>query len=135
VGFTDIISIIESAEEVQKLINGADEPLKAGITLLVYTGMRRGELFHLRKHGIDFNAGNIRIWPYGSYSPKGKRPRTIPISDETKGLFNQLAKDKKPDDYIFRPFQSEHRLYKRFAEHVKKLGIKGTLHDLRHTFA
>lgn len=44
-------------------------------------------------------------------------------------------KGKKADDYVFRPFVSENRLYKRVAELLKQLGMKGTLHDLRHTFA
>ena len=50
-------------------------------------------------------------------------------------LFSELLKGKKADEYVFRPFVGENRLYKRFAALLKRLGMKGTLHDLRHTFA
>jgi len=97
--------------------------------------MRRGELFHLRCRDVDLKNGSIRVWPYGEYSPKGKRPRTIPMTADIKKLFSRLVKNKDADDFVFRPFVSENRLYKRFAELLRELGMKGTLHDLRHTFA
>jgi site-specific recombinase XerD len=46
-----------------------------------------------------------------------------------------LSQKKEPDDFVFRPFRSEHRLYKRFAALIDELVMKGTLHDLRHTYA
>jgi len=122
-------------EEVSKLLKAADPDVKTGIQILVSTGMRRGELFHLRCRDVDMKNGSIRVWPYDEYSPKGKRPRTIPMTADIKKLLGRLVKDKDADDFVFRPFVSENRLYKRFAELLKELGIKGTLHDLRHTFA
>jgi integrase len=122
-------------KEIDRLISEADEPLKTGIIILVNTGMRRGELFHLRWRDVDLKAGSIRVWPYDGFSPKGKRPRKIPIPQGLKEVLRKLSRKKSPDDFVFRPFQSEHRLYKRFAALVKELGMKGTLHDLRHTYA
>lgn len=124
-----------SKDEIAQLLKIADSDVRTGIQILVSTGMRRGELFHLRCRDVDLKNGSIRVWPYGEYSPKGKRPRTIPMTTELKKIFSKLLKDKKPDDYAFRPFVSENRLYKRFAELLKELEMKGTLHDLRHTFA
>jgi len=122
-------------EEVSKLLKTGDSDLRTGIQILVSTGMRRGELFHLRCRDVDLKNGSIRVWPYGEYSPKGKRPRTIPMTADIKKLFSRLVKNKDADDFVFRPFVSENRLYKRFAELLRELGMKGTLHDLRHTFA
>lgn len=124
-----------SQQEVARLVNEAHDPLKTAIIILVNTGMRRGELFHLRWRDIDLKNGSVRVWPYGEFSPKGKRPRTIPITGELKSTMRRLSKGKSPDDFVFRPYKSEHRLYKHFAALVKALGMKGTLHDLRHTFA
>lgn len=121
--------------EIDRLIKSAEEPLKTGIQILVSTGMRRAELFHLRCRDVDPKAGSIRVWPYGDYTPKGKRPRTIPMTADLKRVFTRLLKDKSEDDHVFRPFVSENRLYKRFAALMRKLGMNGTLHDLRHTFA
>jgi len=124
-----------SQQEIKRLISEASEPIRTGIVLLVNTGMRRGELFHLRCRDIDLRAGSIRVWPYEGYSPKGKRPRTVPMSSELKSILKQLLKGMGPDDYVFRPYQSDHQLYKHFSTLTARLKIKGTLHDLRHTFA
>jgi len=124
-----------SKEEIQKLLDWAEEPVRTGILILVSTGLRRGELFHLRCRDIDLKSGSIRVWPYGEYSPKGKRPRTIPMTTDVAKTFSKLIKGKRPDDYVYRPFVSDNRLYKRVAEILKHFGMKGTLHDLRHTFA
>jgi len=124
-----------SQKEVDKLLKAAREPLRTGILILASTGLRRGELFHLRCRDVDLKAGSIRVWPYGEYSPKGKRPRTIPMTDDLKAIFRELLKKKSPDDFVFRPHAGENGLYKHFAELLKILGMQGTLHDLRHTFA
>jgi integrase len=124
-----------SHEEIDKLLREADDPLRTGIFILVSTGMRKGELFHLRWRDVDLNNDKIRIWPYGSYSPKGKRPRSVPISENLRHTMLKLSKDMAPDDFVCRPFKCIHRLYKRFVVLLKKLGMEGTLHDLRHTYA
>ncbi len=124
-----------SNEEISRLLGVADEPLKTGIQILVSTGMRRAELFHLRCRDVDLKGGSVRVWPYGEYSPKGKRPRTIPMTAELKRIFSRLMKNRTEDEHVFRPFVGENRLYKRFAALVRELGMNGTLHDLRHTFA
>lgn len=122
-------------EEIDRLIAEAQEPLKTVIIILYNTGIRRGELFHLRWRDVDLDANNLRIWPYEGYSPKGKRPRKIPISKKLNPILKKLSKGKKPDDYVLRPFKNVESLHKPFAAHVKRLGMKGSLHDLRHTFA
>ncbi len=122
-------------DEIKKLIDEAEEPLKTGIFILVSTGMRRGELFHLRRRDVDLENNKIRVRAYDGFSPKGKRPRSIPISTNLRKVIEKLLKDKALDGHVFRPFVSEHRLYKRFSALLKRLGMKGTLHDLRHSFA
>jgi len=122
-------------EEVAKLLNTVDIDLRTGIQILVFTGIRRGELFHLRCRDVDLKNLSIRVWPYGDYSPKGKRPRTIPMTAELRKVFTKLLKGRRANDHVFRPYVGENRLYKRFAELLKDLEMKGTLHDLRHTFA
>jgi len=124
-----------SKDDIAKLLHIADPEVQTGIQILVSTGMRRGELFHLRCRDVDLKSDSVRVWPYGEYSPKGKRPRTIPMTAELKKVFTRLLKGRKADDHVFRPFVCQNRLYKRFAELLKELGMKGTLHDLRHTFA
>jgi integrase len=121
--------------EIQRLIAEANEPLRTGIVILVNTGMRTGELFHLRWRDVNPKNGNLRVWPYEGFSPKGKRPRTIPITSALNKILQGLSKGKDPDDYVYRFNNDSRALYERFAPLLKRLGMKGTLHDLRHTFA
>lgn len=124
-----------SEEEMAKLIDHAEEPLKMAIIILANTGMRRSELFHLRWRDVDLKNNSLRVWPYEGYSPKGKRPRNIPISNRLKKILLRLSTPHKPDGFVFRPYTHVHTLYKHFIELSTKMGIKGTLHDFRHTFA
>jgi integrase len=124
-----------SKEEIQLLIAEADDILRIGIILLVNTGMRRGELYNLRWRDIDFENNRLRIWPYEGFSPKGKRPRSIPFTSEVAQIIGELFKGRKRGEYVFRPYNGPNTLYRHFSWLVKRLGIKGTLHDLRHTFA
>jgi integrase len=57
------------------------------------------------------------------------------MTDDLKTIFRELLKKKSADDFVFRPHVGENGLYKHFAELLKILGMQGTLHDLRHTFA
>jgi integrase len=121
--------------EIERLIAEANEPLKTGIIILVNTGMRTGELFHLRWRDVNLKNGSLRVWPYEGYSPKGKRPRRIPITAALNKILQGLSKGKGPDDYVYRFNNDPRALYERFAPLLKRQGMKGTLHDLRHTFA
>jgi integrase len=46
-----------------------------------------------------------------------------------------LSKAAKTSDFVFRPYKNMNTLYHHFKRLLKKLGLSGTLHDLRHTFA
>ena len=124
-----------SQAEIEKLIEVVQEPLKSAIIILVNTGIRRGELYNLRVRDVDLKNESLRVWPYEGFSPKGKQPRRIPITEILRVTLRPLAKAKSPDDYIFRPYDGPNTIYRHFAALARKLGIKGTLHDLRHTFA
>ncbi|MCP4583772.1 MAG: tyrosine-type recombinase/integrase [candidate division Zixibacteria bacterium] len=122
-------------QEVEKMIAAAEEPLKSVIIMLVNSGMRKGEFFSLRWRDIDFKAESIRVWPYDGYSPKGKRPRQIPMSVDAKEVLIRLSKGRKADEHIANSLMSRHQFSRQFLKLMKKIKIKGRPHDLRHTFA
>lgn len=124
-----------SKNEIIKLIKASDEPLKTGIIILINTGMRRGELFNLRWRDVDLRAKKLRVWPYEDFVPKGKQPRSIPLNDESLSILRRLKKENRDSEYVFRPYRNLHTLRRQFTALARKLGLKGTLHDLRHTFA
>jgi len=124
-----------SKHEVKKVIDAAEEPLKSAIITLVNTGMRKGELFNLRWRDVDFKAGSIRVWPYDGFSPKGKRPRQIPMSVNLKKALKELSKRKKVKEYVSDSIMSKYQFYRQFSNLMKKIKLKGRPHDLRHTLA
>lgn len=124
-----------SRKEIAKLIKSAEEPLKTAIILLVNTGIRRAELFNLRWRDVDLRAKKLRVWPYEGFIPKGKRARSIPLNEEILKALRRLKSKSGDSEYVFRPYRNIHTLRKRFIGLLKPLGLTGTLHDLRHTFA
>ena len=70
-----------------------------------------------------------------AFHRKGKGQDLFLISANLRKVIEKLLKNKALDDYVFRPFKCQDRLYKRFSSLLKRLGMKGTLHDLQHTFA
>lgn len=124
-----------SRKEVAELIQSPEEPLRAAIILLANTGMRRAELFNLRWRDVDLRAKKLRVWPYEGFVPKGKRARSIPLNDVALNALRMLKKKNKDSEFVYRPYSSIHTLRRQFTRLATKLGMAGTLHDLRHTFA
>lgn len=124
-----------SEREIARLIKVSDETLKTAIIILVNTGIRRGELFHLRWRDVDLKAKKLRVWPYEGFIPKGKEPRSIPLNKVTVTALKKLKQENRNTEYVFRLYRNIRTLNRGFRESAKKLGLTGTLHDLRHTFA
>jgi integrase len=114
-----------------------DESLKQKITVLLYTGMRRGELFKLEWRDISFDEGLIAIRPETTKTGKG---RIIPMLSNVRRVFdrvrtgNPLARD---GDRIFvGPQSTPVSLSQAFRKVCDGLGWKDLkLHSLRHTFS
>ena len=119
-------------EEITKLIDNCTEPLKSIIIIALNTGMRRGEIFNLKWHDIDFSRGIISL-----YQTKNGEQRKVPMNEQVKKTI--IAVRKTPDSpYIF--CNKEKRPYcdirKSFFTACEKSGITDFhFHDLRHTFA
>ncbi|UCE66004.1 MAG: site-specific integrase [Candidatus Zixiibacteriota bacterium] len=122
-------------KEIEQLLDNANEPLKTAIIILVNTGLRRTELFNLRWKDVDLKNKKIRVWPYDNFTPKGKRPRSIPISKSLQNVLVPLSKENPESEFVFRPYSHVHTIYKQFKDLLEKSGLRGSLHDLRHTFA
>ena len=103
------------------------------ILILIYTGMRVGELLNLKINDIDLINKTIRI----TESKTSAGVRTIPIPDKILPLFtdniqygSEYFLEKKSEKIQYWTFKY------RFRKVLRMISLqKHTIHDTRHTFA
>ena len=122
-----------SADEIDLIMANAEYPLKLALTILLNTGIRRGELWQLRWKDIDLRAQKLHIRPSKAFSPKSRTIRSIPLRSSIVAYLAQYK--QAPSARLCRDFESIHTIRRQFVLLLDTLGIEGTLHDCRHTFA
>lgn len=119
-------------EEVVKLLANCNKSLKPILILALFTGMRRGEIFGLKWHDVDFKRNIITL-----LDTKNGDRREVPMNEQVKTAL--IAVRKHPESpYIFCNEKGEprHDIRKSFSTALKDSGITNfRFHDLRHTFA
>ena len=119
------------ANELMKLLHLAQNMRdRAILTLIMDNGMRAGEVCSLLKH-------NIKQETVVVYGKTGWRE--VPISDETRWLFLQVA-SQSPDEHVFHGHKgriTRFGIYRIVREYMEKADIKGPKlgpHRIRHAF-
>lgn len=122
-----------SEDEEQRLFDamGDDDLLKNIVTLLLHTGMRRGEIFGLKWFDVDFERGMLQV-----RKTRTKLNRTVPMNSRVREV---LARQPKSSEYVFTSPRTGSRLVdlkKGFNEARLAAGIPDfQLRDLRHSCA
>lgn len=98
------------------------------ILILLYTGLRIGELLNLRRQDINRRSSYLIVRHAKTKAGEG---RIIPIHHRITSFIEQLYIDT--DDYLFTI--SYTTFHKHFQDIMKQLNCKHTIHDTRHTFA
>ena len=98
------------------------------ILILLYTGLRIGELLNLRKQDINRRSSYLIVRHAKTKAGEG---RIIPLHHRIMPLIKQLYNDT--NDYLFTISYTTFR--KHFQDIMKQLNCKHTIHDTRHTFA
>lgn len=113
------------SDELDLVVNSADEYLKHTIILLIETAMRRGELATLKIENVDLNTRLLKL-----EDTKNGEDRIVPISNKALISIEFLISNAKT------PYLLNHTkewLTEKFISHCKILGITNfRLHDLRH---
>lgn len=125
---------IFTKNEIQILWENTDSALVPYILILIYTGMRIGELLNLKNDDINLIDNFLII----KESKTEAGERVIPISSRIIKLF--IDNFKNNQIYFIESKRSKKLSYKSFQYNFKKiidkLGIcSHTIHDTRHTFA
>lgn len=120
-----------TAQELKALYS--IDPMHAEIwMLLANTGMRRKEALNLKWSEV-FDA-TIRVLSTSQNRTKSGLWRDIPISPGAEIALGLLRDDNaKQSDYVV-PRMNKDSLSRAFQKACRKIGIGGSLHDLRHTF-
>ena len=124
----------ERLTKLLKAINEDSHP-QAGpmMKMVLFTGMRRSELFRLQRKDIDLEKGFITI-----RNPKGGEDQKIPLNGAAREVLEKLPQTNSP--YIFPGRGGNQRtdIKKAVNEIKKKAGLPKDfrpLHGLRHVFA
>ncbi len=115
-------------EQFRALLRKADPELRNGILILINTGIRVGELFHLQGSDFDLMNGFMTIRSLEGRTTKNYRSRVVPIPSVVRTLVQGLEPEEKLMQVKFKTFEA------RFFRLRKELGMDWNMHELRHTY-
>lgn len=124
---------IFTKEEIEILWNNTDKKYVCFILILIYTGMRVGELINLKISNIDIENKILQITE--SKTENGKRiipinSKVFPLITKNINIYQKYFIEKNDMPLTYRMFSGG------FMKVLKEIGIsKHTIHDTRHTFA
>lgn len=126
-----------SQEEVLKIIQVTRNLKHRVIIALLYSsGLRIGELVHLRLRNIDVERMQVKI-----VNGKGRKDRFVGLAQTFLPLLHNYLNTYQPRDYLIEGFRggkySESSIRKFLANSVRLAGIrkKVTAHTFRHSYA
>jgi len=134
-------------EKIRELLDALLEPSASLARLLVFTGMRIGELLALRWQDVDLENGVLRVTQtvYDGHfdEPKTQRSRrSIPLGPNSIAILSARKQaGVNPDALVFAtrnatPFDRHNLAYKQLKPACKKVGLVGvSWHWLRHANA
>jgi integrase len=139
-----VISYLNRDEEGKLLTycEGVRAHLRPILLVDINTGLRRGELFSLRKYQLDFNLGCIivgkRVRQQTASKTKTGKGRIVPMNSVVREELLKLTEGKGDLEYVFintetgKPFRDVKTAFKKACGLAGIDGLR--FHDLRHTF-
>lgn len=133
-----------AVDELQNLITQAQGPYKIAIIIMSRSGMRSGEVYHLRWENVRFDLRKIHVvgkpcdqkcpgCESGQWSPKCDKERWVPMSKDLEAYLHALPRTSRfilgADCPTMTPWLEQFRKVLRNAK------LAGSPHTLRHTFA
>ncbi len=124
-------------EQIDSLFKALDEAPNVQVAnfmrMVLFTGMRRGELFRLKWRDIDFDRGFILI-----RNPKGGTGQKIPLNKEARSLLRRHPRSNNP--FVFPGRNGKQR--QDITHDANKIKMAAglpegfrALHGLRHVYA
>jgi integrase len=127
---------ILTEQEIRRLVENSEAPLRNIILVALNTGMRKAEILNLEWDQVNLEEGIIRI---EAQRNKNRKIRVIPLNNSMKEVFYKLNYSRNGSQYVFENPKTGKAfvcINRRWRSLLKDLGIRGfRFHDLRHTFA
>jgi integrase len=132
-------------EEVRRLLEAQEEPLRTLLLTAVLTGMRQGELFGLQWSDVDLEGHRIHVrrslWhgELGTPKSKGSR-RAIDLPPTLEDALKCLSARRR-SEFVFcsrdgTPMDADNFRHREFPRALRRAGLRRIrFHDLRHTYA
>ena len=133
VGRIRFLTDIEEAKMLQWFKLMGDTEMRDAVTVLIDTGMRRGELLNVRPADVDLKTGVIMVYGNEGKGTKNGRIRSVPMTYRV----NQIMAQRTHGSTCFDLSESHMRhAWDRMREQLGMLEDKEfVLHCLRHTCA
>lgn len=129
-----------SLSDLQLLLSRIPERWLRDMVLLgVLTGLRRGEMLHLRWQDVDLGKRILRVENGPGFRTKSGKPRVVPLNHSAVTLLRQ-GRAHGQSDMVFsaggRPLTPSWVTH-RFKHRIRVAGLPEDIHfhSLRHTFA
>ena len=131
-------------EEIRRLLDTQEEPLRTLLLMAALTGMRQGELFGLLWEDIDFAAHLIHVrrsrWRGTLGRPKSRRSRrAIDMPPTLEAALRRLSATRR-SKFVFcsergTPLDADNFRHREFPQALRRAGLRRVrFHDLRHTY-
>jgi integrase len=130
----NIIPIVKrrifTKKEINVLLKNYEDIIVSTILIMIYTGIRVGEMLTLKRKNINLSKKFIKC----GIKTKAGKDRVIPIHPKIYLILNKLLDLKLDKTYLINMSYSIYR--DKFNRTLNKIAIKPhTTHDCRHTFA
>lgn len=138
---SDLVTLTH--KEVTRLLAVVEDPTRAIYAVAVFAGLRRGEIWALRRDAIDLERGTIKVSASNHRaSTKTGRVRVVPIHAELRPhLARQMLSHKLalvfPSPLTGKMRSADAKASRDLQAALERAGVKRHLrfHDLRHTCA
>jgi integrase len=108
-----------------------------------HAGLRRNEISNARVSWFDLGAEVVHVQNEveTGFVLKDRENRTIPLTKDFRDFLETFLADKQPGDYAIRPdkvqgvWRYRYDFDQVFQTHMRKCGVKCTIHDMRRSFA
>jgi len=131
-------------DEIRRMLDAQEEPLRTLLLTAVLTGMRQGELFALQWEDIDFARHQVHVrrslWHGTLGTPKSRRSRrAIDMPPTLEQALQQLSTTRR-SDFVFcsergTPLDADNFRHREFPAALRRAQLRRIrFHDLRHTY-